>query len=94
MRTTTTNARPSWLGIYPATPDIYSDTPPPRGTSVNLPSATQTSLDLSATNQEPPVTVSDRLPTEWQGALFIPSRTLPTLGTGGTGSTFLMLVDG
>lgn len=27
MRTTTTNARPSWLGIYPATPDIYSDTP-------------------------------------------------------------------
>jgi len=67
---------------------------PPRGTSVNLPSATQTSLDLSATNQEPPVTVSDRLPTEWQGALFIPSRTLPTLGTGGTGSTFFMLVDG
>ena len=38
--------------------------------------------------------MSDRLPTEWQGALFIPSRTLPTLGTGGTGSTFFMLVDG
>ena len=27
MRTTTTSARPSWLGIYPATSDIYSDTP-------------------------------------------------------------------
>ena len=34
MRTTTTNARPSWLGIYPATPDIYSDTPQAPGDRV------------------------------------------------------------
>ena len=27
MKTTTTTARPTWLGIYPATSDIYSDTP-------------------------------------------------------------------